>query len=153
MTKEEGIFLSFATTLAILNSLTQTDSKTQDPETKLRIFEYQYNKENYIKKIRIFLYVSIWILIYYSQEVNLNDYQWILQFLFFTKNVSVRVLQNLRYYSDSRENELGYSFVFYYIVLHDRLLSTKNIRGFQKGKNFTCKLGLLILIFYLKCQL
>lgn len=28
MTKKEGFFLSFATTLAILNSLTQTDSKT-----------------------------------------------------------------------------------------------------------------------------
>ena len=53
---------------------------------------------------------------------GINDYQRILQFLFFTKNVSVlRVLQNLRYYSDSRENELGYSFLFYYIVLHDRL--------------------------------
>lgn len=34
MAKKEGFFLSFATTLAILNSLTQTDSKTQDPETK-----------------------------------------------------------------------------------------------------------------------
>lgn len=28
MTKKEGFFLSFATTLAILNSLIQTDSKT-----------------------------------------------------------------------------------------------------------------------------
>ena len=39
MTKKEGFFLSFATTLAILNLLTQTDSKTLVPETKLRIFE------------------------------------------------------------------------------------------------------------------